>query len=330
MAIVHHKGNRDPSLTDTIRVDGIAQDLTAKTVKFKMRLETASTLKVDAAAVVVSAPAGTVRYDWAAADVDMADVPAGTAVAEYVAWWEVTTTAGGKTQDTLEFPIALVDHAIGSSNLCSVADVREALEHSTTGRERDDLIRAHIAEASIAIMRETKREFAPQSATGTARTFRAYPRRMLDERVIVSFSPYDLQTATAVALHPEQASPEALSDGTDYDLLPVEAPLGVFTYLLLAEDKSLSRGRLSSDLLTRFGYAQIRVTGTWGFSSVPRDVRRACVLTVASWMRRDVGALGVDDFEEVRQLSPPAPSWYTIPPAALRLLRPFRRFQAVF
>jgi len=322
VAIVHHKGNRDPSLTDTIRVDGIAQDLTGKTVKLKMRLETGSTLKVDAAAVVVSAPAGTVRYDWAAADVDMADVPAGTAVAEYVAWWEVTTTAGGKTQDTLEFPVSMVDHLIGSSNLCSVADVREALEHSTTGRERDDLIRAHIAEASIAIMRETSREFAPQSAAGTARTFRVQQRR------IVPFSPYDLQTATAVELHPEQASPQTLVDGTDYDLLPIGAPLSVFSYLLLAEQRTLPR--LSSDLVRRFGYAQLRVTGTWGFPAVPRDVRRACVLTVASWMRHDVSALGVDDFEEVRQLAPPAPSFYTIPPAALRLLRPFARYQKVF
>ena len=232
-AIVHSKGNRDPSLGYTVFVDGNPQDVSSgKTAKFKMRLETGSALKVDAAATIVSAsttlsgahtlPTGTLtvasttgflergalllggqivlysaktattflgcsrgsgtiaggtavsqigglRYDWAAADVDMADVAAGTAVAEYVGWWEVTTTATGKTQDTLEFPISMVDHLIGSANLCSVADVREALEHSATGRDRDDLIRTHILEASIAIMRETAREFAPQSAAGTAR-----------------------------------------------------------------------------------------------------------------------------------------------------------------
>jgi hypothetical protein len=58
--ITHFKGNRSPSLTDTIKVNGVAFDLTGSTVVFKMRATNLVTLKVNAAATVVSAPAGTV------------------------------------------------------------------------------------------------------------------------------------------------------------------------------------------------------------------------------------------------------------------------------
>lgn len=67
---LHTKGNRSPSLTNTITIDGIPFDLTGSTVKLRMRAENSSTLKVDAAATVVSAstttsgtqilPAGTI------------------------------------------------------------------------------------------------------------------------------------------------------------------------------------------------------------------------------------------------------------------------------
>jgi hypothetical protein len=48
---LQYVANRNPSITDTITVDGVAQDLTGCTVKFKMRAVGSSTLKVDAAAV---------------------------------------------------------------------------------------------------------------------------------------------------------------------------------------------------------------------------------------------------------------------------------------
>ena len=55
MPIQHTKGNRSPSLAHTIRVGGVAFDLTGSTAKFKMRAEGVTTpLKVDASATVMT------------------------------------------------------------------------------------------------------------------------------------------------------------------------------------------------------------------------------------------------------------------------------------
>src|SRR5215471_11076072 len=85
-------GNLNPSITETITQNGVAVDLTGATVRFRMRSVGSQTLKVDQPATIVSAPAGTVRYDWQSADV-------GTA-GDFLAWWVVTSA--GKTQDVSE------------------------------------------------------------------------------------------------------------------------------------------------------------------------------------------------------------------------------------
>jgi hypothetical protein len=102
MSLELWKDNLLPILTDTITTDGAAVNLTGSTVTFSMRRSDSAALKVSAqAAAVVTAASGTVSYTWAAGDVDT--------VGDYLGWWTVTTS--GKTQDTPEFEISIVEHA---------------------------------------------------------------------------------------------------------------------------------------------------------------------------------------------------------------------------
>lgn len=73
------RGDRGPSLSATLQdPDGVAINLTAATsVTFKMGNG------IDAAAVIVSPAAGTVRYDWGANDTRVA----GTYNAEFEILW---------------------------------------------------------------------------------------------------------------------------------------------------------------------------------------------------------------------------------------------------
>jgi hypothetical protein len=126
-------GNRNPSISETITVGGVAYNLSTATVKFKAREANSAVLLVDAAAVIVSAPAGTVRYDWTAADASSGILSAARKV---LVWWEVTES-DGKKQDMGEAFIEILAHAPTSRVYVELEDLKKTI--SLDGLQNYDL-----------------------------------------------------------------------------------------------------------------------------------------------------------------------------------------------
>lgn len=70
---VHYmrEGDLEPAIVATLKDGaGTAVDLTGETVRFHMTANLAGTAKVDAAATIIDAAAGRVRYTWQSGDTD--------------------------------------------------------------------------------------------------------------------------------------------------------------------------------------------------------------------------------------------------------------------
>lgn len=167
---------------------------------------------------------------------------------------------------------------MAASDLTTPAAVRAFLQVPSGETEQDAITATLISAASRAIMRHTQREFAPP-ATGKTREFENPAARACRDGLTVDTStafldlaPYDLRAFTSADGSSDDGVSWTAIDRTSIRLYPRPAADGVYTAL-----------RLSS-----VSYDLVRVTGDWGWDSVPEDVEQACVLTVAVWLRRDV------------------------------------------
>jgi Phage gp6-like head-tail connector protein len=192
-------------------------------------------------------------------------------------------------------------------DLCSLTDVREFLSVPVADTEQDAIIQRLITVASRAILRYTERELAPAGSAGVARDFLYAPNPL----GLMDFAPYDARAVTAVAMDVDTASSYGLTSD-QWRLEPVPAADGVYTRLRLWVPYRPA---------SRFPERVVRVTGTWGWATVPEDANQACVVTVGVWLRRDVDAFTtVFNIDEQRLERPEA-----IPSAARSLLGNLKR-----
>lgn len=255
-ALVWYVGDRNPSITETITVDGVAQDLSSSTVKFKMRAAGSSTLKVNAAAsFVTDGTDGQVRYDWAALDVDTA--------ADYLAWWEVTTA--GNVQAVSEFFLEIRAHAPDSRVLCARPDVIRLVPGYSDDPNTDGILEDLIQAESQTWLNDTGREVVAIASGSSTRSFDMNAWHARNRRVMIG----DASTVTAVEIADQGGDTVETVSSSDYVAVPRTRqswePIVGLWFPPLSDTPASWLGP---------GYV-LKVTGTWGFPSVPNDVRLA-------------------------------------------------------
>lgn len=268
-------GDRNPSITETITVDGVPFDLSSSTVQFKMRAIGSSTLKVNASATIVSAPAGTVRYDWAALDVDTAG--------QYLVWWDVTTS--GKVQSVGEALIEFRAHAPATNVYCELEQLKSTL--SLSGTNFGDLdLSASILAASRAVDSLCDRRFWKNTVDET-RYYTPSSAALVATDDIVSLT--TLKT-------------DADGDGTFEQTWVANTQYVPYPLNAVADGRPFDRleAHPSSGMVFPVAPRSVQAVGIFGWSVVPGPVTLATTILAGKLVRRSreapfgVVSVGID------------------------------------
>lgn len=199
---------------------------------------------------------------------------------------------------------------MAAGDLTTLASVREFLRLSdSTQTDMDALLTTFVGQASKAIHKYTGREFAPLSTASQQRIFAYRGGGRL------YFTPYDLSAATLVQIDTDTDTATTLTADDDYFLFPRNAIDGVYEYMELRGFEPAAR--MSGNAVKP--WREVTITGTWGFSAVPADVKTAANMLVAFWYRQHSALSGVDLAGEGDRFGP-----VNLPSGVMQLLAPYR------
>lgn len=309
--ITIYKDNQSPSLEDTISINGAPFDLTGSTVKLRMRPERSSTLKVDAAATIVTPASGLVRYDWVAADVDTAGV--------FEAWWRVTL-AGGDVQETPRFQV-VIDDPLASTNV-NLFTIQELKNHLRSIKPTDTSKDAHLEllaqTVSDAAAAHTNHRWALEDAT--AKTFR------YDESDgFLDLAPWDLRSIDTVQVDTD-ISPVTL-DASQFRKEPRNAPHGVYSHLDLYLGAGAASTSFWSDQQPGWAGREVRVTGSWGWETIPPSLKLAALELAAQIFSNPASAVRLTKADSSRDYASGDTDTLAIPDSILEIWDRFRRVE---
>jgi hypothetical protein len=196
---------------------------------------------------------------------------------------------------------------MADTDLITLAEAREFLQKQSAQTAVDDVLEALITRASRLIQRHIELEVAPAN-TGS-KTFD------WDGGIRLSVNPYVLRSVLAVTLDPNETTSTALTSG-DWRLMPNPARDGVY-HTLHFDYTAIPSGT------GYFPYRQVSITGTWGFESVPDELKQATCVTVVDWYRGRVAGFSAGFQDAGEQAAPRGPE--ALPLAAYRILESWRR-----
>ncbi len=170
---------------------------------------------------------------------------------------------------------------------CTLAEVKSALR--LTDSDDDTLIERAIESASRRIDGYCGRWFYKTAATPVA----VYPQNLY----LTQF-PNDVSSTNNLVIKIDTDADgtyaTTLTLGTDYILLPTNAPLRSFPYL-----QAEMVGAQTFPLYVTLSFRTVQITAEWGWASVPSDVNQACVLLAMRQFARLNAALGVVGFADM-------------------------------
>lgn len=247
--------------------------------------------------------------------------------------------AAGRNSFYVENDWITADGPLDAQALVSLEDAREYVLNNVLDDSQDHKLVRRINAFSAAAIQYTKREwFTTASAT---RTFN-YPGYGM-----LSLSPYDLRSATAVVLETDFPTSDqvTLAAGTttvagDYHLRPLGGtPEGTYRWLDFSYFGYVAPGFATPNpwISDSFdGYPrtyrnvgfQVSITGAWGIASIPADVREAVLIAIDNATHNPEAAasrtFGELTLSEPVEVGFEGQVWRALPAESRALLQPYR------
>lgn len=257
-----------------------------------------STILARTTSGIVENPAGSGLYYFSGT--------APTIAGSYSVIWDDGSVAPGHTAtDDLIVTYSAPGVLPSGPYLCSLADVKLALQFESDSTQKDAEITALLPTATRILEAYAQRNFTSPTAGGTI-------KRLVFRGGFLSLP--DLQAGAAYSIT-RVIDATLLVEETDYFLEPVGASDGIYTY---ASTNVTPVGPFLNQSLSAINRKSRRilvdVSGTWGFPAVPELAKRAAVAAIGAWVSKGVAAMrGSDD----GQGAPPNPvAAWTLPYAA--------------
>ena len=160
------------------------------------------------------------------------------------------------------------------TDLITLVEAREFLQKTDAQVAADNVLEDLILRASLEIQREIDLRVAPPESGDKTLDWDGSRR--------IRLTPYVARTITAVTLDPGESGVTVLTTA-QFRLGPEPALDSVYPWV---EFDARALGSYGGAFSTR----RVLLTGEWGFTDVPEELKQACCLTVAAWYRGRVAA----------------------------------------